>query len=91
MYSRNFYFYFFGSKIAIFFPRPPKKTSKLQKLSAHRREHSAPQNLKLLPFFIFIFVGLFDPLGSGSGSSPIKINADPDPKYCLKGKEFWPK
>jgi hypothetical protein len=71
-------------------PRPPERTSKLQKKpSALKRKHLALQNMKFLIFFLFLWVifSLLDPdpdfeypvstdlIESGS-------NPDPDPNHC---------
>jgi hypothetical protein len=58
-------------------PRPPKRTPELQeKPSALEREHPALQNMKILYFFLFLWVifALLDPdpdqqLKCGFGSS----------------------
>jgi hypothetical protein len=52
-------------------PRPPYRTSKLQKKpSAFKREHPALQNMKFLNFFLLLWV-IF-----------ALLDLDPDPKHC---------
>jgi hypothetical protein len=59
-------------------PRPPLRTSKLQeKPSALKREHPVLKNMKILDFFLFLWVtfSLLDP----DPDPATQINADPDP------------
>ncbi len=71
-------------------PRPSWRTSKLQeKSSALKREHPELENLKFLPFFIY--VGHFCPPRSvSSRPKSMRIHSDPDPKHwyksCLSNK-----
>jgi hypothetical protein len=57
------------------------KLQEKEKPSALKREHPALQNVKFLPFFLYLRVIL----PSCIQIQPTKINADPYPKYWLKG------
>jgi hypothetical protein len=56
---------FYIKKRNLLIPRPPKRTPKLleKPSSALKKEHSALQNMKILNFFLFVWVifALLDP------------------------------
>jgi hypothetical protein len=67
-------------------PRPPKRAPKLQeKPSALKREHPVLKNMKILDFFLFLWVFLPSWIRiriSNLNADPdpaTQINADPDP------------
>jgi hypothetical protein len=70
-------------KLQFTYPRPPQRTHKLQeKPSGLKREHPAIQNMKILYFFLCMWVifALLDP----DPDPATQINADPDPQPCVK-------
>ncbi len=74
IYSWKFNFYFLDQNCHLLIPRPPLRTPKLQKKpSTLKREHPVLKNMKILDFFLFLWVifALLDP------DPATQINADP--------------
>jgi hypothetical protein len=79
IYSWKFNFYFVIKNCNLLIPRPPRTPKLQEKPSALTREHSVLKNMKILDFFLFLWVifALLDPdpqfeCRSGSGSSNSK-------------------
>jgi hypothetical protein len=76
IYSWKFYIYFLDQKLQFTYPLASIKDAKLQeKPSALKREHPVLQNMKILDFFLFLWVifALLDP----DPDPATQINADP--------------
>ncbi len=77
---------FFWNKLQFTYCMPPKRTHNLQeKPSALRKEHPARQNMKILYFFLNLWVifAFMDP------DPATQINADPDPQPCMFPCSQW--
>jgi hypothetical protein len=84
----------FLSPIPVFFPAPLKimghdtrKDNDFRSMDSELYMQFYPFSKAFMKAFLSygtsIFVRLFCHLGSGSGSSRTKINADPYPKHCI--------
>ncbi len=86
IYSWKFILIFLIKSCNLLIPRPPKRTPKLQeKPSALTGEHPAIQNMKILYFFLFLWVifALLDP----DPDPATQINADLQP--CQNDVLSW--
>jgi hypothetical protein len=80
LYSLKFNFYFLDQKLQFTYPQASIKNAQAQeKPSALKREHLVLKNMKILDFFLFLWVifALLDP------DPATQINADP----CGSGSE----
>jgi hypothetical protein len=85
--KKNLIFFIKNCNLPI--PKPPLKTSRLQKMPlALKREHPALQNMKFLNFFklLWVIFALLDPAyESGYGSNDlIESGSNSDPKLCKR-------